>query len=61
MLEEFNEYLFEYTSKIPVKDIEKTIELTNKENQDEVASPYTIQKPKSKKGLYITIYLIEII
>ena len=27
IIDEFNEYMFEYTSKIPVKDIEKTIEL----------------------------------
>ena len=34
ILEEFNEYLFEYTSKIPVKEIEKTLELNLKESEE---------------------------
>ena len=60
LLDEFNEYLFEYTSRIPVKEIEKTIELNTKEVQDDekVASPYTTISPKSKKGLYIIIYIL---
>ena len=43
ILDEFNEYLFEYTSRIPVKEIEKTIELNTKETQEEekVVSPYS--------------------
>ncbi len=57
ILENFNEYLFEYTSKIPIKEIEKTIELNTKELEDRVASPYTVDKPKSNKGLYVLIYL----
>ena len=35
IIDEFNEYMFEYTSKIPVKDIEKTIELKLKEEKKE--------------------------
>ena len=37
--------MFEYTSKIPIKDIEKTIELKLKEedNTKKIASPYTKQ------------------
>ena len=58
VLEEFNEYLFEYTSKIPVKEIEKTLELNMKEAEEKVASPYTQPKPKSQKGLYAAIYLL---
>ena len=58
ILEEFNEYLFEYTSKIPVKEIEKTLELNLKEAEEKVASPYTKIRPKSQKGLYIAIYLL---
>ena len=57
ILENFNEYLFEYTSKIPIKEIEKTIKLNTKELEDRVASPYTVDKPKSNKGLYVLIYL----
>lgn len=56
VLSEFNEYLFEYTSKIPVKEIEKTIEL-NKETAEKVVSPYTLNRPKNQKLLYILIYV----
>lgn len=34
LIDEFNEYMFEYTSKIPIKDIEKTIELKLKEEDN---------------------------
>lgn len=62
IIEEFNEYLFEYTSRIPVKEIEKTIELNTKENQEEkVASPYTLDKQPSKKGIYVLIYIMLLI
>lgn len=58
MLEEFNEYLFEYTSRIPIKEIEKTIELNVKDNEEKVTSPYTTPKQKSKKYYYIMIYIL---
>lgn len=62
IIDEFNEYLFEYTSRIPIKEIEKTIELNTKENQEEkVASPYTQEKQKTKKGLYALIYILVFI
>lgn len=61
IIEEFNEYLFEYTSKIPVKEIEKTIELNTKEITDKIASPYTINKPKNIKGLYIAAYILVLL
>lgn len=48
LIDEFNEYMFEYTSKIPIKEIEKTIELKIKEDKkdDEIASPYTKKNKK---------------
>lgn len=62
ILDEFNEYLFEYTSKIPVKQIEKIIELNTKENEEEkVVSPYTVKKVQNKKGIYILIYVMLLI
>lgn len=62
IIDEFNEYLFEYTSRIPVKEIEKTIELNTKENQEEkVVSPYTQEKQKQKQGLYALIYILVFI
>ena len=59
LIDEFNEYMFEYTSKIPIKEIEKTIELKIKEDKkdDEIASPYTKTK-KYNKWVYITIYAV---
>lgn len=56
--ESFNEYLFEYTSKIPVKEIEKKVLEKEKEQKDEnkINSPYTATKIKSKK--HITIIAI---
>lgn len=59
LIDEFNEYMFEYTSKIPVKEIEKTIELKVKEdrNLEEVASPYTKKSKKYNKNVYIIIYI----
>ena len=61
LIDEFNEYMFEYTSKIPIKEIEKTIELKIKEEKkedDEIASPYTKKTKKYNKLFYITIYAL---
>ncbi len=71
IINDFNEYLFEYTSRIPVEDIEKEIknEMKNKDDTkvNEIISPYTniSNKPKSMKvkvfiiiGIIIMILLI---
>lgn len=59
MIDDFNEYLFEYTSKIPVKELEKTIEMQVKETTDvdKVISPYTKKPTMMKKSYYILIYI----
>lgn len=59
LIDEFNEYMFEYTSKIPIKDIEKTIEMKLKEedNVKKVVSPYTKQAKKYNKWVYVFIYV----
>lgn len=58
LIDEFNDYMFEYTSKIPVKEIEKTIELKIKEEKkdDDIASPYTKKTKKYNQWVYIIIY-----
>ena len=61
VLNEFNEYLFEYTSRIPVEKIEKEIMKNTKDEEDKVVSPYTLSKPKSKKGIYVFIYILLLI
>lgn len=62
IIDQFNEYVFEATSKIPIKDIEKQIEQNNKnDNEHKIVSPYTRGEKKIKNGLYLTIYIILII
>ena len=60
LIDEFNEYMFEYTSKIPIKEIEKTIELKIKEEKkdDKVISPYTKEKKKYNNWVYIIVYVV---
>lgn len=61
ILDEFNEYMFEYTSKIPIKDIEKKVIEQNKEKVETIASPYTKPMKKYSKKYYITMCVIFII
>lgn len=64
MINEFNEYLFNYTSKIPVKEIEKKIEEKHKleETQEvRISSPYTDDKRKYKSKNYIFLYILIIV
>lgn len=57
ILNEFNEYMFEYTSKIPLDEIEREIEEQNpKTNKKEVLSPYTKASKKYNKSLYVFLY-----
>lgn len=58
IIDDFNEYLFEYTSKIPVKEIEKTIENTEKEKEEKVVSPYTVANLKKKKNFFLIAYIL---
>ncbi|MDE5539971.1 MAG: helix-turn-helix domain-containing protein [Bacilli bacterium] len=58
VLDEFNEYLFEYTSKIPVKEIEKIAKKEAKEETNKISSPYTRRPRKYSRNYYIAIYLV---
>ena len=60
LIDEFNEYMFEYTSKIPIKEIEKTIELKIKEEKkdDKVISPYTKTNKKYNNWVYVVVYVV---
>ena len=58
MVDEFNEFLFDFTSKIPVEEIEKAIQ--NNVNTKEVVSPYT-SVGSDKKGLKIMFFVIGIL
>ena len=58
VIDEFNEYMFEYTSKIPLKDIERQMEEQNsvKVERKEISSPYTKISKKYNKSLYVFLY-----
>ena len=63
LIDSFNEYLFEYTSKIPVKEIKHAAEEKAKEEdkQDRVSSPYTAIPKKHSKRFYTILYVSIII
>ncbi len=63
LLDEFNEYLFEYTSRIPVKEIEREISKNNKMEKEElkVSSPYTKPMKKYPRKYYILLYAIIVL
>ena len=64
MVEEFNEFMFEYTSKIPVDAIERISKQKEKEEEEKGAvSPYTIinRKKNNKKTLIIIISVLVLI
>ena len=62
ILDEFNEYMFEYTSKIPLKDIEKKVMEQNKEKEmDSIVSPYTKPLKKYSKKYYMVLYVVLIL
>ena len=52
MLEEFNEYLFDFTSKISIEDIKKAEKEQKKKEKNlktvKIASPYTVEKQQQK-------------
>ena len=61
MLDDFNEYLFEQTSKISLEEIEEARrEKEEREKNMKILSPYTITQ-KDKKKLYILIGIIALI
>jgi cytoskeleton protein RodZ len=60
IIDEFNEYMFEKTSKIPMDEIEKVIK-EKTEEEDRLASPYTKAAPKSSDKQFVLIVLLIII
>ena len=61
IIDEFNEYLFEYTSKIPLEDIEKAMKEQQKEEipEQKIVSPYTnsTRKPMNKLVVCLLVAL----
>lgn len=60
IIDEFNEFFFEETSKIPIKEIEKASKEKQKEKELEktITSPYTMEEKKKSKIIPIIIGLI---
>ena len=58
LIDDFNEYMFEYTSKIPVKEIEKIAKKDAKEETGKISSPYTRRARKHNNAYYIGIYIV---
>lgn len=59
VINEFNEYLFEYTSRIPVKDIEKEIvKKEKKEVGEKIVSPYTISPTRLNRLQKIVMIIV---
>lgn len=63
MIDEFNEYLFDYTSKISLEDIKRAKkQVEKKEPQEErIASPYTIERESKWSIPPYLIYLVMIV
>lgn len=63
VINKFNEYMFEYTSKIPMDEIEKAVREKNKEQEDEerIFSPYTRVYPKEKTLPYIITGVVVLV
>ena len=60
IIDEFNDYVFESTSKIPLDDIQKASKLKEKNQDDKIVSPYTMTEPK-KNNLIVTLIIIIVI
>lgn len=64
VIDEFNEYMFEKTSKLQIKKIEEAVkeEIKEANQNNEIASPYTKQAPlKDNKSFVTTIIIIFIL
>jgi cytoskeletal protein RodZ len=62
MVDDFNEYLFDYTSKISLEDIKKAKTEVDENEEEKICSPYTFEhKKKSKWPKIIAICTVVIV
>lgn len=63
MVDEFNEYLFDCTSKISLEDIKQAQKKVQKEKKKEqrICSPYTIERKVEWQSLYYVALIISIL
>ncbi len=59
IIDDFNEYLFEYTSKIPLEDIEKAMKEKQKDEiiDDKIVSPYTNSTKNANSKIILAIII----
>ena len=60
LVEEFNEYLFDYTSKISIDDIKNANKNNEPKKVSQVVSPYTVEKKQQRSIPMILIYALKI-
>ena len=58
--DEFNEFVFEYTSKIPLDEIERAKEEKQEIKRGQIMSPYTIEMKKKMSFLKVMIIILLI-
>ena len=65
IIDKFNDFIFGYTSRIPINDIlEQTREiniLESKSEENKIVSPYTIKRKKKSNIKYVIAYILAVI
>ena len=61
LVDEFNEFLFDFTSKIPVEEIESAKSKSKVANKKDVVSPYTSVKKDNKLIMFILLIVFIIL
>lgn len=61
LINEFNEYLFDYTSKISLEDIKKAKSEIKEDEQEKIRSPYTVEHKHNYSFLPFLFYAFAII
>lgn len=61
MVNEYNEYLFDYTSKISLDDIKRAQKEQKEDNSDKLASPYTKIRNRKLSAIQIILIIIGIL
>lgn len=61
IVEDFNEYVFDYTSKISLEDIKKETRKKEKKDKSKIVSPYTVEKRGPKMLPPAAIYFLIIL
>lgn len=60
LVDEFNEYLFDYTSKLSLDDIKKEVK-AKKEDSHKIQSPYTIERKNDRWLQWLTYITIVVL